>query len=231
MPRQARACNPVRIHLRLFAVCRERAGSDHLDLHFEGETVNVQTLKEVVAAQVPVLAPILPSVRVAVNQRFAEPDDVVGPEDELALIPPVSGGAGPIVALRDRPLDVPALERAVHGGDAGALLSFQGTVRNRTGAHDVTHLEYEAYPEMAEAFLRTIAEEAEAKWPGARVGVEHRTGRLAVGEVSVAIVVAHPHRAEAFEACRHVIERLKEDVPIWKKEIRGDGSVWVGVGS
>lgn len=221
----------MRIHLRLFAICRERAGSDHLDFDFDAETVDVQTLKSAVAVRVPSLAPILPCVRVAVNRRFAADDDRVGPQDELALIPPVSGGDGPMVALRDRPLDVPALERAVHGGDTGALLSFQGTVRNRTDAHDVTHLEYEAYPEMAEAYLRTIAEEAEAKWPGARVGVEHRIGRLAVGEVSVAIVVAHPHRAQAFEVCRHVIERLKQDVPIWKKEIRSDGSVWVGVGS
>ncbi|MEM6863083.1 MAG: molybdenum cofactor biosynthesis protein MoaE, partial [Myxococcota bacterium] len=76
-----------------------------------------------------------------------------------------------------------------------------------------------------------IAEEAESRWPGARVGIEHRIGRLAVGEVSVIIVVAHPHRAEAFEACRYLIECLKQDVPIWKKEIRPDGGVWVGVGS
>lgn len=191
----------------------------------------MQTLKKEVARAEPKLAELLPAVRVAVNRVFAEDDAVVGPDDELALIPPVSGGAGPLIELRAAPIDARETEAAVANDGAGAVLSFQGTVRNRTGDHAVTHLDYEVYPEMARAVLQRIAEAAESRWSGAKVAILHRHGRLAIGEVSVAISVAHPHRAEAFEACRFVIEELKRDVPIWKKEHRGDGSVWVGVGS
>ncbi len=223
----------VRLTVRLFAICRERVGADRLLVEVPGDEVSVRGLLDAVAEQEPRLAPLVSAVRVAVNQTFAEADDVVSADDELALIPPVSGGEGRrrLLELRREPLDPREVESAVATGEAGAIVTFQGTVRNHTGDRTVTHLEYEAYESMADAFLRRIEDEVTAQWPGARAAVLHRTGRLGVGEVSVVIAVAHPHRAEAFDACRHVIERLKQDVPIWKKEIRADGSQWVGVGS
>jgi molybdopterin synthase catalytic subunit len=228
----------MRIHVRLFAICRERAGADHLDVDVPGDSATVKTLLDAVVTRAPRLAPLLPAVRVAVNQTFAGPDQTIGAEDEVALIPPVSGGASQRFVVTETSLDPREVEALVATGESGAVLTFQGTVRNHAGrgtpedaGRPVTHLEYEAYDDMAVAFLSRIAQEAESRWPGVRVAVHHRKGRLAVGEVSVVIAVAHPHRAEAFDACRHVIERLKEDVPIWKKEIRADGSVWVGVGS
>lgn len=136
-----------------------------------------------------------------------------------------------LFALTREAIDVGAVARAVESRAAGALASFLGTVRDRTGEHAVVALEYEAYDEMALRYLEKIGAECLERWPGVRVAITHRLGRVEIGEVSVAIAVSSPHRASAFEACRYAIERLKQDVPIWKRELRTDGSVWVGVGS
>ncbi len=133
--------------------------------------------------------------------------------------------------VRTTPIEVAEVEAAVRHGGAGAVVSFTGAVRDHTGDASVEALEYESYRSMAEKYLALIGSEILDKWPKARVAILHRVGRLVVGEASVVIAVASPHRADAFDACRHAIERLKQDVPIWKKEIRTDGSVWVGVGS
>lgn len=222
----------MRIHVRLFAVCRDRAGADGLDLDLPGDTISVPDLKAQIAQTAPVLAPLMPIVRVAVNQTFAFDSETITEGDEVALIPPVSGG-GPdgLFEVRDGPVTTQEVEDAVRHPGAGAVLSFLGTVRDHTKEHSVSALEYEAYDEMAVKYLRKVGAEVCAQWPGARIAIVHRTGRLVPGEPSVAISVSSPHRADAFEACRHAIERLKEDVPVWKKEFRGDGSVWVGVGS
>lgn len=222
----------MHLTVRLYAVCRERAGADRIELEFPGDSATLTEVFDALRREAPALAPLLAVTRVAINHEFAETNSVFRSGDEVALIPPVSGGSGlgPFL-LSDRPLDVAAIERAVADPGAGAVVSFAGTVRDRTGVHDVVALEYEAYPEMAERFLRKIGGEIAERWPGARVAIAHRTGRLEVGEVSVVIAVSSPHRAAAFEACRHGIERLKQDVPIWKKELRKDGSIWVGVGS
>lgn len=235
----------MRVRVVLFAVCRERAKSDQISVELPDTGATAADVLRAVERAAPALSEVLPAVRVAVNLAFVEPDHPIGANDEVALIPPVSGGApeagkasegteGPLevwAALGEEPLDPREVEAQVAGSGQGARVTFQGTVRNRTGDHGVVALEYEAYPAMALAVLRQIGNEGVRGWPGARVAVAHRTGRLTVGEVSVVICVSHPHRAQAFEACRHVIERLKQDVPIWKKEIREDGSVWVGIGS
>ena len=217
--------------MKLFAVCRERAGRDVVVLEVpEGTTAG--GLLEALAAAEPALAPVLPAVRVAVNQAFVAPEAAIRPDDEVAVIPPVSGGSGAVlVEMRQDPITLEEVEAAVRAAGAGAVCGFVGTVRDHTGPHAVEALDYEAYPEMAEKLLRSIGGEVCERFPKARVAVLHRTGKLGVGEVSVAIAVSSPHRAEAFDGCRHVIERLKEDAPIWKKEIRTDGSVWVGMGS
>lgn len=222
----------MRVQIRLFAVLRERAGADRIDVDLEGESATAEALKAAIAAQHPALEPLLGVVRVAVDEAFATSDTPIGPDSDIALIPPVSGGSGmgPF-SVRDEPISLDEVERAVRHGGAGAVCGFAGAVRDHTGPHQVEALEYEAYVPMAEKYLRQIGDEVRAKFEGARVAILHRVGRLTVGELSVVIAVATPHRADAFDGCRHVIERLKQDVPIWKKEIRTDGSVWVGVGS
>jgi molybdopterin synthase catalytic subunit len=132
--------------------------------------------------------------------------------------------------VTDRPLRVEDAIALVSGHAYGGLVTFVGAVRDNTRGRAVVRLEYEAYAPMAEAKLAEIAAEAEAQWQGARIAVLHRVGVLVPGEAAVVIAAAAPHRKEAFRACEHVIERLKADVPIWKKEVYADGEVWVGMG-
>ncbi len=132
--------------------------------------------------------------------------------------------------VRETPISTDEVLRAVTSDGVGGVVTFTGVVRARSRERTVVRLEYEAYVSMAEKVLRRIGEEIEARWTGTRVAILHRVGTLEPGEVAVAIAVAAPHRAEAFEGCRHAIERLKEDVPIWKREVFTDGSEWRGLG-
>lgn len=222
----------MRLVVRLYAVCRELAGTDRLELQFSGDSASLSSLIASLSNACPAIAPLLPTCRVAVNREIASNETRISEGDEVAIIPPVSGGSGlgPFTIGPD-PIDARALERAVSFGGAGAIVLFEGVVRDRTGDHDVVALEYEAYDEMALQVLRKIGGEVIERWPSSRIAIAHRVGRLTIGEASVVIAVSSPHRAAAFEACRHAIERLKQDVPIWKKEIRKDGSIWVGMGS
>jgi molybdopterin synthase catalytic subunit len=132
-----------------------------------------------------------------------------------------------MIALTAEPLDPRAVEAAVAWPGAGAVCTFLGIVRDNNLGREVGHLEYEAYPEMALPAMKGIAREVAQRWPGARVAMAHRVGTLAIGEPSVVISVATPHRAAAFEACRYAIDTLKTTVPIWKKEVWADGSAWI----
>lgn len=222
----------MRVSVRLFAVCRERVKADAVEIGIAGNSATLKELREELARAAPSLAPLLPWVRIAVNEEFASDDDPVLEGDDVALIPPVSGGAGAgPFAVGPEPIRADDLIAAVRVASAGAVVTFAGTVRDSTGGLAVTALEYEAYEPMAVRCLRRIADEVRARWPEASIAIRHRTGRLEIGEISVVIAVSSPHRRDAFDACRYAIERLKEDVPIWKKEIRRDGSVWVGIGS
>lgn len=147
--------------------------------------------------------------------------------DEVALIPPVSGGLD-LFEVTESPLSLDVMARAVGQNTSGAIASFLGVVREFSRGRRVDHLEYDAYPEMAVAKMRQIGDEIHARWPVDRVAIVHRVGRLTVGEASVAIAVASPHRQEALQACAYAIKRLKEIVPIWKKEVWADGSEWIG---
>lgn len=222
----------MRVRVRLFAILKERAGADHVEVEVDGVHVDTPAFLAALDAQHPALAPFTSIVRVAVDEAFATAATRITEDSDVALIPPVSGGSGQgPFEVRETPIAIEEVERAVRHGGAGAIVGFAGAVRDHTGPHAVEALEYEAYVPMAEKYLRRIGGEVAERYAGARVAILHRTGRLVVGEVSVVIAVATPHRADAFDGCRHIIERLKEDVPIWKKEIRTDGSVWVGVGS
>ncbi len=146
--------------------------------------------------------------------------------DEVAFLPPVSGGEG-TCTLSEVPLDVASVVAKVEGPAMGGIVTFVGAVRDEARGRSIRHLEYEAYPPMAEREMEKIADEAARRWPGSRVAIAHRAGHLEVGELAVVVAAAAPHRAEAFAACRFAIDTLKETVPIWKKEVATDGEYWV----
>jgi molybdopterin synthase catalytic subunit/molybdopterin converting factor small subunit len=172
---------------------------------------------------------MLCSAAVAVNHAYAKKDRVLVDGDEVAILPPVSGGVDELVALvgltRDA-IDVSRVVDVVRDGADGAMVTFDGVVRNNTRGRVTLHLDYEAYEEMALAQMLGLREEAIAKFGVREVAIVHRLGRLVVGETSVLIVVASTHRAAAFEACRWVIDMLKKTVPVWKREQFADGAVW-----
>jgi molybdopterin synthase catalytic subunit len=163
-----------------------------------------------------------------VNEEFAVDERVLVDGDVVAIIPPVAGGAATF-RISDEPLNLDEVVRAVTGDEYGGVVTFTGVVRSQSRGKRIVRLEYEAYRPMAE---RTMAEigDALARDYGARVAIVHRVGKLVVGEVAVVIATAAPHRAAAFDACRAAIDRLKQSVPIWKKEIDEDGEEWIGLG-
>jgi molybdopterin synthase catalytic subunit len=216
------------LKVRYFAAARERAGCSEEALALPSPAT-VGALLEALAARHAGLAPLLKHLRVAVNQEFRAATDALRDGDEVALIPPVAGGAGCFHVV-DRPLSLQEVVDAVSGPGQGGVVTFSGTVRDVTRGRKVLRLEYEAYPEMAVKTLSAIGDEAAQQWPGARLAIVHRVGTLHPGELAVVIAASAPHRDEAFQACRHAIEALKRDVPIWKKEVYEDGDVWVGLG-
>lgn len=210
------------VRVRLFAMLRERAGARELSLELpEGARVR----DALAAPAVAELADGLPLV-MAVNREYASEDALLSAGDELALIPPVSGGAGaaggPHVALREEPLSLDALVARVRDARAGAVVTFAGVTR------DVPSLEYEAYAEMALEQMRAIVAEAVEQHGLCAAAAEHRVGVVPLSEASVIVAVSAPHRTEAFAGGREIIDRLKELAPIWKREVEADGSAtWV----
>lgn len=219
----------MRIGVLYFAVFRERLKRDEEQLELaEGATV-AQAI-DALAARHPDIAKLRGRFRVAVNQDFADDHHVLRDRDELALIPPVAGGADRHVVLSDQPLSLDRCVAAVAGPGMGGLVTFTGMVRLHSRGTTIDHLEYEAYAPMAVKVMTQLCEEIEAEVAGTRIAVEHRVGNLAIGDIAVVIAAAAPHRAEAFTACRAMIDRLKDRVPIWKKEVGDDGAEWVGLG-
>jgi molybdopterin synthase catalytic subunit len=183
---------------------------------------------------------LLQKIAVSVNAQFATAAQVLHEGDEVGLLPPVSGGTaraknGPeeadvedkaTTALTRQPIDAERLMAAVKQGEDGAVVVFDGIVRNNSRGRQTLYLDYEAYEEMAAKQMRALAAEVRTRFGVRQVTLIHRLGRLAVGETSVFIAVASAHRAQAFEACRWLIDTLKKTVPIWKKETFADGAVW-----
>jgi MoaE-MoaD fusion protein len=210
----------VHVTVRLFAGLRERAGRATVELE------DVTRAGDVWAALG--LGDEPPGLLYAVNREYAEPDRELHDGDEVALIPPVSGGA---FLLSADPLDLRAAVAEVETADAGAVATFVGTVRRSSRGRTVLYLEYEAYAEMAEQMLHGLGEELKAKHGLSEVAIHHRIGRVDIGEPSVVIAVSAPHRAPALDACREAIDTLKETVPLWKKEVYEGGEEWIGRGS
>ena len=219
----------MKIHVLYFAVFRERLGRDE-DVIEVRDGATVKDAIDALAAQHPAIAALRGKFRCAVNQDFTTDDRVLADRDELALIPPVAGGSDRHVQLLAEPLSIDRCIRAVSSAGMGGIVTFIGMVRRHSRGIVVDHLEYEAYGPMAVREMTRLCDEIEAELPDTRLAVEHRVGRLAIGDIAVAIAAAAPHRAEAFTACRAMIDRLKDRVPIWKKEVGEDGAEWVGLG-
>jgi len=217
------------VHVRLFAIHREVVGKSKLDLELPDGATAGEAWEEL-RRLYPRLQSFSYLPAMAVNTNFADSDTVLQDNDELAFIPPVAGGGDGPFRIVQGPIDEHALADAVADPAAGAVLTFVGTVRDHTGGRRVEHLEYEAYPEMAERVLHRIAAEVRERWPVTGMAIEHRVGRLQIGEASVVIAVSAGHRDEAFAACRYTIDRIKEILPVWKKEVWDGGEAWVEEG-
>ena len=233
----------ITVRVRAFAGLREALGTGETTVEVPVGT-NVAGLVALMAATYPEARLTTRRYTVAVNRAYAPPDRVVADGDEVGLIPPVSGGSGQGVVgagsirpyeITDRPISLDDVAARVAAPELGGITLFAGTVRGVTAGKDgasesftTDYLEYEAYPEMAEASFAAIAAEAQARWPGINaVAVIHRVGRLEVGDTAVGIAVAAAHRGDTFDACRYIIDRIKEIAPIWKREVGPDGSSWV----
>ncbi|HEY7357584.1 MAG TPA: MoaD family protein [Ktedonobacterales bacterium] len=219
----------MNITIRYFARFREVAGRASEPFTLE-DGATVAQAAQALLARYPDLAELLPRSIYAVNRQYVPADTPLREGDELVFVPPMGGGESPmlpLIKITREPLDREAIIAAVAHPEAGGIVTFEGVVRNHARGKQIRYLEYDAYPEMAEEQFARIAAETEERWGPLRVAIWHRIGRLEIGEASVIIVVATPHRAQAFEACRYAIDTLKTTVPIWKKEVAADGEEWV----
>jgi MoaE-MoaD fusion protein len=217
----------VRVRVLFFGMLKDAVGkaSDPLDLP-SGATV--RDLLDHYSTQFPAIKNALPSLAIAVNQHYASPDTQLKDGDEVALLPPVSGGSqssSRVSIVRD-PIATNAILDQIKQGEDGAAVVFEGVVRNQTRGRKTLYLDYEAYEEMALRQMEALAAQALTQFQIRDLAIVHRLGRLQIGETSVLIVVAAAHRAAAFDACRCLIDTLKRTVPIWKKENFEDGVVW-----
>ena len=224
----------MRVRLRLFGMLKEVAGRAD-DLVELPEGALISDLLEKCGSAAPKLKQFFPVIAIALNQEYASAQSILRDQDEVALIPPVSGGSGQTVvpragsarvALVRETIDAAWLLSQIKHPEDGAVAVFDGIVRNQTRGRRTLYLDYEAYEEMALKQMDGLIAEALGKFPIRDARIVHRLGRLDIGETSVLIVVASAHRAAAFDACRWLIDTLKRTVPIWKKEHFEDGAVW-----
>jgi molybdopterin synthase catalytic subunit len=229
------------MHVRVlfFGMLKDLGGmaSEMLELP---EDASVRDVLMHYESRIPRLKETLPSLALAVNQQYAGPDTKLSAGDEIALLPPVSGGADAAggtpagqpagrrryAEIVRHPIETQAILSSLKRGEDGAALVFEGVVRNQTRGRKTLFLDYEAYEEMALEQMEALAAQALQQFPIRDVRIVHRLGRLEIGETSVLIAVASAHRAAAFDACRWLIDTLKRTVPIWKKEHFEDGAVW-----
>jgi molybdopterin synthase catalytic subunit/molybdopterin converting factor small subunit len=210
----------VHVTVRLFAGLRERAGWSQHDV--DGVTRVGEVWGALGLGDEP------PGLLYALNKTYVDRDRELADGDEVALIPPVSGGT---FVLSDSPLSLEAVVGEVASDAAGAVATFVGTTRVHSRGRTVTQLEYEAYEGMAEQVMAEIASELKARYELCEIAIHHRIGRVGIGERSVVIAVSAPHRQDALKACQDAIDTLKERVPLWKKEVYAGGEEWIGRGS
>lgn len=226
----------MQVRLLFFASIKDIVGAREMDLEVPpGSTIN--DVLERLEAQYPRVKAYRPVVLTSVNEEYAPLHATIKDGDELAIFPPVSGGAGPDVLVPEHPremyritrepIDARALAQLLLRPEAGALCIFEGVVRNNSKGKATRHLEYEAYETMALKKMEEIGTLVRSAWDIEAIGIIHRLGHMEIGETSVAILVVSAHRKASFDACEYAIDRLKKIVPIWKKEFFEDGEVWV----
>jgi molybdopterin synthase catalytic subunit len=227
----------LRVQVLFFGAARDTAGADEVEIELDQSSRAAEAFAKVLALY-PGLHRFGRSLLFAINQEYATADREIRDGDELAVFPPVSGGATATSAneevsahdffeLTTDPIDVGAVARRVVLPHCGATVTLDGYAREWTRGRRTLHLVYEAYPRMAVSEMQRLGREAHQRFEIAHLGIVHRTGRLEIGETSVVIAVSAPHRRAAFEACEWAIRELKRTVPIWKKEVFADGEVWV----
>lgn len=223
----------MRIKVRFFASLRERLGKSE-ETREVPPGATVATVWALLVQEHPELAAVERAIAFAVAHEYVDKDHPLQDNDELAFIPPVSGGAMTegqpriFCQIIHSPIKLHELIEFVADPGAGATTTFLGTTRDTNDGRRVIRLEYECYPGMAEKEMRKIAAEALSRWPVVKIAMVHRVGRVDIGEASVAIAVSSGHRHAAFEACHYAINQLKETVPIWKKELYEGGELWIG---
>jgi molybdopterin synthase catalytic subunit/molybdopterin converting factor small subunit len=208
------------VNVRLFAGLRERAGWAQREVEGVARVADVWPALD--------LGPEPDGLLYAVNKEYAPPERELADGDEVALIPPVSGGSFRLTA---EPLSLAAVVDEVRSDCAGAIATFVGTTRVESRGRTVDHLDYEAYEGMAENVMAEIASSLKRRYDLCEIAIHHRTGRVEIGEASVVIAVSAPHRKDALAACKDAIDTLKEQVPLWKKEVYEGGEEWIGRGS
>jgi len=216
----------MRIKVKLFAILREKAGAAEAIIEMPDGATAASAAREI-GRRFPVISAAVAKAALAVNMEYAPPEKTLADGDELALIPPVSGGSdGDWVEITSEPLQVSKAIQFVTDPSAGGIDIFLGTTRSQTHSdgRELVALDYEAYHEMALRQLHEMAEKSRTQWPVTKLALLHRIGRVWVGEPSVLIAVSTPHRAEAFTACKWLIDTLKATATIWKKEVWSDGS-------
>lgn len=227
----------MELKIKLFATLKDRAGKDNIHINLN-PPATVKTLLTAIANAYPDLQPSLSTTLVSVNKAFAFPETEIHEGDEIALFPPVSGGSSPFphptyFAITTDDIDLNAIQQTLAQSDVGTVVSFTGSVRGATQRDGLPpqtlYLEYESYSEMAELKMAQIAQEIWQKWPLVKgIAIVQRIGKLEIGEITTYVACASGHRDQGvFDAARYGIDRLKEIVPVWKKEIGQDESVWV----
>lgn len=219
----------MKVSVRLFAGLHDLVGRREVELEL-ADGATVADLRHELASRYPAVVPVMNTLVCAVNEEYVPNDHRLSPDDKVALIPPVSGGSrakGDRFQVTQEPLDPQRLVDLVRRDESGAVALFYGVVRNHSQGRRVLYLEYDAYPSMAVKKMRLVEEEVRSRWSITDMTISHRIGRLEIGETSLLVAVSAPHRREAFEACHHAVDRIKEIVPVWKKEVWEGGQAWV----
>jgi len=214
----------MRIKARFFGLYRELIGTSQVEFEVE-ENVSLADLKSILLLHFPKLADFQDNLLLAVNSEYGNNAHKMCEGDEVAVLPPLSGGSD--VEITTDHISAGVLAEKVKRDSYGALVTFSGTIRDNSNGHKVLAIEYEAFQEMALKKLAEVTAEVRSRWQPIDIVISHRVGRIEVGEVALVIAVASPHRKEAFDACEYAVDRIKEIVPIWKKELREDGRKWI----
>ncbi len=221
----------MKIDVHYYAAAKELAGCERSTFEFPDETISQNVLREAVAARFPSLGNFIARMRLAINGDFADPSSALRDGDRVDVLPPVAGGSQiAICDVRDEDLLLDEVRNAVAHPGAGAICVFQGVVRDHAEGKSVSRLDYEAHERLAVVEMRRVLEQVAGEHPGVRLAAVHRVGVLGVGDVAVCVAASAAHRDDAFTACHKAIDRIKETVPLWKKEWGTDGEAsWVNL--